>query len=220
MKDALEGKSDQQLQAILSLQLFEKHNLIVGGTKAHNQVVVDALLEKGPDGWKGVLKDQFAGLAPLIMASHSPKKAAFLASLIKSGNPAMVSRALDVSLVLPQTPEEIVEATKSVKDDVKVKAMAEDFLDTVQLLEKVDLGNGEQFEAAEALVKKAGPGKPGLMMALHKLGLEMKDVFIEPSGSTPEEKGSQKESALKIIAMLARIGIKVPGFEVKFEKPQ
>ncbi|MDD5171591.1 MAG: hypothetical protein PHF60_00990 [Candidatus ainarchaeum sp.] len=214
MKDALEGNSDQQSRAILILQLFERHNLIVGGTKAHNQTVVDALLEKGPDGWKGVLKDQFPGLAPLIISSQSSKKVPFLASLVQSGNPIIVSRALDASLVLEQTPEEIVATAESMKDDVKLNAIVADFLDTVQLLGKVDLGNGEQFEAAEALVKKVRQGKPGFIVALHRLGFEMRDVFMEPSGSTHEEQLSQRQSAGKILVMLDGIGIKVPGTQI------
>jgi hypothetical protein len=209
MKTAIEGEPSKQVHAILVLKLFEKHNIPVDGTKAHVRIAVDALLEKGPEGWKGVLKIQFLELAPLIATSRSLNTAPFLASMVKGCDPVAVSRALDLAFGLEQIPADVVEAAISVKDDARVKSASVDFLHTLQLLQAVDEGGDGQFAAAETLVKKAGSGKPGFRKVLLALGAEMRAVSTEPSGSTPEEKQSQRDSAERIIALLAKAGIEV-----------
>ncbi len=210
MRFAIEGKKTiDQEHAISVLRLFEKHKIVVDGTKEHVRIAVDALLEKGPEGWKGVLVSKFSELAPLIATSNSLNKGHFLASVVKGCEPALVSRALDLVFMLEQVPAEVVKAAMDVKDDPRVKSISIDFLQTLQLLQALEKSGDQQFAAAEALVKKARLDKPGFRMVLHELGAEMKDVSMEPAGPTPEEMQHQKDSAERVLAMLAKAGIDV-----------
>ncbi|NYZ73776.1 hypothetical protein H0O00_01410 [Candidatus Micrarchaeota archaeon] len=214
MKDVLSPDSDlkKQTHALNVLSIYEVHDVKANGIKNNTRYVVDALLDKEPEGWNGILKAYMRGLTFPIMASESKNKLGFLMAMASTEEPQTVQAAFDAVFWMEYIPEEFSVQASAIKADegkAVLHPIMDDFLDTLRLMDLVEMGNGEQFTAAMALISKYRSGRSALAPVMHGLGIEMVDVMRFPGGSSEDEKVAQRLSALDVVVALIMSHVKV-----------
>jgi len=87
------------------------------------------------------------------------------------------------------------------------------------LEEKIHDGSDmDVLNAGYELLDLYARGNKFLEPQLVKVGAEMLDMFLDPTGATDEEKIGKKKLAIDMLVRMGMAGIKVPGFELKIEK--
>lgn len=218
MGDILGDDEAKQLHALNSLSIFDGRHVTVDSIENGVVYALAKRIDNGPEAWNGILVSHLGMLTKPIMLSNASQKTDFLKAMAGKDDPDAVQAAFNAALWLEAKPMffEIPAGFKQLAQSIiadegkkALHAIAEDFLDTVRLMELVDNGNGSEFTAASELIAKYRSGKAGLEIVIYRLGKEMVDAIICPDGSTWEEENAKRNVAIDTVLAIIQSGIKV-----------
>ncbi len=214
--------ANAKLAAAVALWEFGQRELPYWGAQLKFPMVRDFIVSKMLEdtgagsfegsGWDRLRKNLDTSLALSIAFNVSQRKYDFIASMMLDQDQSVVARALEAATYLNPLPAEFLDmAADAAARSEELNDCASCFISVVRMRPLLDAADDAQFLAAMHLLALYRDGFGHLGPLLVIAGLEMKDVYMDPSGETTETKALQQGKAAEVLRQMHASGITVPG---------
>ncbi len=212
------GDASQKLRSVMSLSILASIGIGKRGNDAEVQGLVNSLLGQWDEEGIEALKSDSPRLIMPIALSNSPNKWEFVSMLLSDENPLIVRAGFNISVNFIDTTKarERADAIIAGEDD-GLKQYAVDFLETIALIDELEMADERQFTAAHRLIDKylSNLSLIGTMLLIRD---EMEGMIIE-AAQDARESGTQADVSKQfdILNRLMSIGIMPQKINIRYD---
>lgn len=173
------GSAKEKLRSIMSMCILSSAGIGRSMTDAQVQGLVNNLLNCWDDESIEALRNDSPRLVMPIALSNSSNRSKMVSLLLSEENPALLRAGFNISLNFLDTSSARERAEEVLAgESADLKACASEFLDTLALVEDLDMADERQFSAAHRLIDRylSNPTLIGIMLQIRS---EMEGMIIE-----------------------------------------
>jgi hypothetical protein len=153
-------------------------------------------------GWS-VLRNELKSISVVLALEGPEKKYDFFASMLLDTKPSVLEAALEGVLYLPALPDELgmlVDDVSGISDSLG--EMVEQFRQARKCMGLLKGTDEEKIQASNRLISLYEDGMMHLRPLLEGICIEMGELFLNPSGDSPEAMAEIQEDAFSVLSKL------------------